>query len=771
MKSLIVAEKASVGRDIAKALHLTHKQEGYIEGPDYTVTWARGHLMELKPMDAYDPKLKKWSLETLPFWPKTFQYDVIHGAGKEYRTIKKLIKSGHFNQIILATDNDREGQLIGETIFQDIGTGNIPVKRLLQDDWRESTVRDGLSHLIDNTDMHGLADAGYCRQHMDWIIGLNLTRAASVKYGGNKAINVGRIILPTLKFVYDRDKAIENFKPEDYYRLDGHFKVKNGEYDGTYMTKDKILDCKVLEAIKSDLQGLNGTVAEKEVKEQKKYPEALFNQAALQAYMTKHFNGWTASKVLSVCQSLYEKKVQTYPRTESRYLPESSMNDVKATLAKFGDYTFSKRPFNDKKVDSHGAIIPTGETPHQLSPDEEELYTQVKIRFLSQFMPPAIYEKTKIITKVGDIDFTTNGTVLKDAGWQALGGMTSKDKTLPQMEQNEAVKVNDLEIKTLQTKAPSPMTESELIETMETCGRKYKTDEEETQAILSGFSIGTGATRHQAIDKIVKVGYVQRKKKQLVTTEFGRKFVEVFPAKKMFNADFTGKIEYSLKNVEKGTVKPAAFMKSVKRYTMESVQAVKDSKATLPVEGSLGKCPICGGDVIDRGKVFKCVHDDFLIYKLNGLFDSFGKKVTKTIVKQALADKDHKITLKYTKSKKGTSGSVDLILTPPKDGEKFARWEYVHKKSKRKQTDYKCPVCGSSLNQYQKGWGCSAYPNCNFFIYAEISGHKMTEKDVKQLLDHGSTDEITDFYSRKKKKKFSAKLVLDDGYVAFDTEY
>lgn len=685
MKSLIVAEKASVGRDIAKALHLNHKQSGYIEGENFTVTWARGHLMALKSMDAYDARLKKWSLETLPFWPKTFQYEVIRGAEKEYRTIKKLIKSGHFDQIILATDNDREGQLIGETIFQSIGTGSIPVKRLLQDDWRESTVRDGLKHLIDNSDMKGLAYAGYCRQHMDWIIGLNLTRAASVKYGGYKALNVGRIILPTLKFVYDRDIAIENFKPENYYRLDSTFQGKNGTYEGTYHTKETILNASALTSLKSKLEGHDGQVVKKEVKEQRQWPEPLFNQAALQAYMTKHFNGWTASKVLSVSQSLYEKKLQTYPRTESRYLPESAIASVQATLAKFGDYAFSKRPFNDKKVDSHGAIIPTGETSSDLTEDEQTLYTEVKNRFLEQFMPQAVYEKTSIVTRIGDTDFITKGKVLKDPGWQVIAGIKNKDKTLPMVEEGEVVKVNELNIKTLQTKAPSPMTESELIETMETCGRKYKTDDEETQAILSGFSIGTGATRHQAIDKIIKVGYVERKKKQLVTTPFGRKFVEVFPAKKMFNADFTGKIEYSLKNVEKGTVKPAAFMKSVKRYTLESVQAVKDSQATLPVEGSLGKCPLCGGDVIEYKKSFQCVNHDYTIYKRPALLvKAFGKTVTKTLVKQALANKEHKAILKYSKDKNGRSGSIELILMPPKEKDStFAYWTYEKQSRKR----------------------------------------------------------------------------------------
>lgn len=679
MRSLIIAEKASVGRDIAKALHLNHKQNGYIEGQDYTVAWARGHLMQLKSMDEYDPKLKKWTLDSLPYWPNKFEYDVIHGAEKEYRTIKKLIKTGHFDQIILATDNDREGQLIGETIFRSIGTGSLPVKRLLQDDWREATVLNGLKHLIDNSDMKGLAYAGYCRQHMDWIIGLNLTRAASVKYGAHKAINVGRIILPTLKFVYDRDMAIKNFKPEDYYRLDGTFSGKNGTYEGSYQTKEKILDASILESLKHDLEGHKGIVVKKEVKEQKQRPELLFNQAALQAYMTKHYDGWTASKVLSVSQSLYEKKMQTYPRTESRYLPESSMKNVQAVLARFGDYVFSKRPFNDKKVDSHGAIIPTGETTSDLTPDEKLLYTEVKNRFLEQFMPPAIYEKTRIVTRIDHADFITTGKVLKEAGWQVLGGVKNKDKILPQVDEGETVNVDELQIKTLQTKAPSPMTESELIETMETCGRKYKTDEEETQAILAGFSIGTGATRHQAIDKIVKVGYVERKKKQLVTTAFGRKFVEIFPAKKMFNADFTGKIEYSLKNVEKGTVKPAAFMKSVKRYTVESVEAVKNSKENLPVEGSLGKCPLCGGDVIEYGKTFRCVNNDFVIYKYDKFFKKcFGKTVTKSIVKKALGDTDHKVTIKYSKDKK--SNSADLILTPPTNDSHFARWEFAYKK-------------------------------------------------------------------------------------------
>lgn len=770
MKSLIIAEKASVGRDIAKALQLNNKQNGYITGDHYTVTWARGHLMELKSMDEYNPKLKKWSLESLPFWPDRFEYDVIRGAGKEYRTIKKLIKSGNYSQIILATDNDREGQLIGDTIFQSIGTGDLPVKRLLQDDWRETTVRTGLEHLIDNSEMKGLSNAGYCRQHMDWIIGINLTRAASVKYGSGKAINVGRIILPTLKFVYDRDEAIKNFKPETYYKLVGTFKAQDGDYEGTYETKEKIKDEKKLKEIKAAIDGKGGVVKAKEVKEQKKWAEPLFNQAALQVYMTKKYNNWTSSKVLKVCQSLYEKKVQTYPRTESRYLPESSEDDVKSILLKIGKNTriaFSKRPFNDKKVDSHGAIIPTGETSHDLTEDEEVLLQVVTNRFLEQFMPPAIYEKTKIVTTVDNFDFVTTGTMQKDPGWEEIEGSNSKDKLLPHVKKGEVVtQAKPMQVKSFQTTPPSPMTESELIRMMENCGKKYKSEEEETEAILSGFSIGTGATRDQAIEKIIHVGYVERKKKQLHTTAFGKSFVELFPAKRMFDANFTGKIEYSLKNVEKGKIKPGAFMKSVQNYTEESVNEIKNSETQLEQEESLGKCPLCGGDIVERNKVFKCVKDDFVIYKYPPIFKYFGKTVTKSIVKQAL--KDNKVTLKYSKDKKGRSGTVDLILKMPTDSD-FAEWEFANerKKVEVKETDFICPKCGGKLKDMGTWYSCSNYPNCKFSFSKIICKHTLTEVDIRQLLTDHETQQIDDFVSNKG-SKFSAKLVVKDDKITFE---
>lgn len=773
MKSLIVAEKASVGRDIAKSLHLNHSQNGYIEGNNYTVTWARGHLMELKPMDKYKPELKKWALDPLPFWPKQFEYNVIRGAGKEYKTIKSLIKSGNFDQIILATDNDREGQLIGETIFQSIGTGNLPVKRLLQDDWRESTVRKGLNNLIDNSDMKGLSNAGYCRQHMDWIIGINLTRAATVKYGNGKVINVGRIILPTLKFVYDRDEEIKNFKPETYYKLIGTFKAENGQYEGTYDTKEKIKDEKKLADIKKAIDGKEGVVKEKEVKEQKKWAEPLFNQAALQVYMTKKYNNWTSSKVLKVSQSLYEKKVQTYPRTESRYLSESSESDVKSILQKIGNnprITFSKRPFNDKKVDSHGAIIPTGETRSDLTKDEELLLQVVTNRFFEQFMPPAVYEKTKIVTSVDHIDFVTTGTVQKDPGWEEIEGSNSKDKLLPDVKQGETVEqAKPMQVKSFQTTPPSPMTESELIRMMENCGKKYKTEDEETEAVLSGFSIGTGATRDQAIEKIIRVGYVERKKKQLHTTPFGKSFVELFPAKRMFDASFTGKIEYSLKKVEKGKLEPGAFMESVQNYTKESVDAVKESETQLKPDESLGECPLCGGDVVERNKVFKCVNDDFVVYKYPGIFKYFGKSVTKSIIRQALKNEDHKIKLKYEKDKHGKSGTTELVLLPPTDSD-FADWDFANKNEEKSEsvlTDYTCPKCGKQIRDMGTWYSCSGYPDCKFSFSKVICKHTLTEEEIRQLVVDHETHIINDFVS-KKGSTFAAKLVVQGDKVAFD---
>ncbi|MCA1049385.1 type IA DNA topoisomerase [Priestia aryabhattai] len=709
---LIIAEKPSVSKNIADALKIKSRQDGYFEGNGYIVTWAFGHLLQLYDAKDYDDKMSTWKMENFPFIPQVFKYKVKSnprdrekpdtGAKKQLKIIQSLMRRPDVDGIISACDYDREGQVIGDSIIYNLKTDKT-VYRLLLNEWTPAEVMNGLENIKLNTELRPLQDAGVSRQWADWVIGINLTSVATLKYqkGKGKALNIGRVLLPTLKIIYDRDKEIEKFVPENYYKLQATFKTKDDqEYEGTYIEgkEEKFKTKESLEEIQQKLIDKSGIVSDKQVQKKKEYPPFLFNLSNLQGYITNKYKGWTSDKVLKVAQSLYEKKFITYPRTASVALEESLVGKTAKVLETLTEdlpykdevkFVKSKRIFDNSKVESHSAIVPTYLKPKKLSTDEEQVYQAIKNRFIMQFMPVAEYEETRIETKINGADlkglFISKGKVQLVEGWKKVEKVQSKDTILPLVQVNNDVDLVKHEITTHVTKPPKQHTERTLLRVMETCGKNYDgegTDEESLNAILSGFSIGTPATRAETIKKLKDVGYITTQNKNLLCTELGRKLIETFPIKDLFNLEFTGRLEKSLNDIEKRNFTKDEFLQLIFDFTTKAVETIKNEKEVTINEVTsqrktneiMGKCPVCGHAVIEGQKGFGCSNwkngCKFVIWKNDKFLATMKKKPTKTMVKALL--KNGIAPVKGLTSKKGNKFDANLRYEKNADNEYFS---------------------------------------------------------------------------------------------------
>ena len=708
MKKVIIAEKPSVAKNIADAYKIKTRRDGFYEGDDYLVTWAFGHLLQLYDAKDYDENMKGWRMDKFPFIPEGFKYKikcdssnrevVDKGAEKQINIIKGLIDRDDVDGVISATDFDREGQVISDELFihYDI---KKPIYRLLLNEWTEDEVKKGMANLKPNSEMKPLQDAGIGRQLADWTIGINLTSVATLRYGASekKTINIGRVLLPTLKIIYDRDKEIENFKESSYYKLLINLKSKdNIEFESLYYenASEKFEKKEYLDNLSKLLKEKQAVVVDKEIEKKREYPQSLFNLSNLQGYITSKYKGWTSDKVLKVAQGLYEKKLITYPRTASSVLEESLVDKAKKVLEthKKGlpyedqiKFVQSKRVFDNSKVESHSAITPTYVIPKGLTTDEQHVYNAIKNRFIMQFMPVAQFEETKITLKVNDEqlkgEFISKGKVEIVKGWRVVEKIESKDTILPLVEKGENLDIVDSKVNKVTKKPPKYHTEKTLLRVMETCGKSFKDDkddssddesnsEEMMKAILSGFSIWTPATRAETIKKLKDIGYIKTKGKSLTTTELGRTIVEIFPAKELLDLEYTGRLEKTLSDIEKGKFKKEDFLNLIYDFTRSSVEKIKNDSSMLhkfkveKPEGveEIGKCPVCGNSIIEGEKGYGCVNwkngCKYTIWKNDKFIESLGKKVTKEMVQLLL--KNGKVGFRNLKSKKGTLFSAYL---------------------------------------------------------------------------------------------------------------
>lgn len=696
MKRLIIAEKPAVARNIAEALNIKSRSAGYIEGEAYVITWVFGHLLQLYDVKDYNQNFTGWKMENFPFIPSEFKYKiksennnrnlVDSGAEKQINLIQKLVVREDIESIISATDYDREGQIIADEIFLYLDIKK-PSYRLLLNEWTPDEVLKGLECICLNSELKPLQDAGFGRQLADWLIGINLTSVATVKYrnsNNNNLLNIGRVLLPTLKIIYDRDKEIESFKSSKYYKLIANVQNEKKEiFEALYYQEEneKFEDENNLQEIKEKCEGKNLKVIDKQVEQKKEYPPFLFNLSNLQGHITSKQKGWTSDKVLKTAQSLYEKKIITYPRTASSVLDESLIDKAHKVLdaLKTGlpyesdiKFTTSKRVFDSAKVESHSAIIPTYILPKNLSADEEIVYQAIKNRFIMQFLPVSESEETKLTMEVLECDvpgfFVSKGKVQMVEGWKVVEQISTKETILPYVEIDEQLKINELEVGEVVRKPPKAHNEKTLLRVMETCGKSFEDgdSEEMMMAILSGFSIGTPATRAETIKKLKDVGYIKAKGKSLICTDLGKMLVETFPVKDLFDLEYTGRLEKTLSDIERKKFTKDDFLELITSFTVKSVNDIKNdtvfgANVVLPESAVIiGNCPECGNPVVESELAYGCSNwkngCKFTIWKNDKYIESFGKKVSTEMVKLLL--ENGKVGFRGIVSKKGNKFSA-----------------------------------------------------------------------------------------------------------------
>jgi DNA topoisomerase III len=694
---LIVAEKPSVGRDIASALGRHRKGKGALIGDGWTVTWALGHLAELAPPDAYGVQYKKWRLESLPILPERFKVRINQKTRDQFSVVKKLLRDPSVIEVVNACDAGREGELIFAYLYGLSGCKK-PVLRLWISSLTTEAIREGFASLRDGSAMRPLEDAARSRSESDWIVGMNATRAYSVRFGRpGDVLSVGRVQTPTLRLLVDREREIENFKPEKFWTVHARFAREGVTYDGVWFKKkqNRLKERKAAEEIAAKVEGGTGTVRKAEKKTASEKPPLLYDLTELQRNANARY-GFTAERTLRAAQALYEeRKLITYPRTSSRYLSKDMVGGLKKRveaagslpeLAPFAEKLLGmqklpvgKRIVDDAKVTDHHAIVPTGKkSSGGLPPDEAKVYDLVARRFLAVFFPDARFENTTVITEVKSETFLSKGRVVLEAGWRALypdgvGGKREKEPpVLPPVQVGQEWRVAKVGVKEGETKPPPRYSESALLGAMETAG-KFVEDEELRQAMKES-GLGTPATRAAIIERLIKVGYVERENKALVPTQKGRALISLLRESPLSSPELTGQWERRLAEMERGVQRRPDFMSDIKDFTVslvESVRTMEGERLASRSREPLGVCPKCGSPVVETKKAYSCSAwkssgCDFAIWK-----QVSGKRLSEAQAKQLLV-KGRTGQLKGFRSKAGKPYSAALKL----DGDHRVRLEF-----------------------------------------------------------------------------------------------
>lgn len=693
MIKLVIAEKPSVARDIANVLGCKSKGDGFLYNNNYMVSWAVGHLVTLCEPDEYDPAYKKWRMETLPIIPKDIKTKPIRNTVSQYNILKKLMNSKDVDSIICATDSGREGELIFRYIYNLVGCKK-PFERLWISSMTNKAISDGFANLKPGSDYDNLYTSAKCRSEADWLVGINASRAFTIKY--NALLSIGRVQTPTLALIVARQKEIDNFAVTEYYEVEADFE----QYKGTWINnkeETKIQNIDDAKKIADKVKGKTAVVESVKKEEKKLLPPLLYDLTELQRDCNKKF-GFSAQKTLNIAQDLYEKrKMITYPRTDSRYLSDDMIPKLKIVLSKlnntntYNEYSsrflsmaklpITKRIIDNSKISDHHAIIPTESNinVNNLSADEFKVYDLIARRFMQVFYPPYVYSSTKIITTCENEKFITKGTTVIDKGWQELNVSSEKDKKkkdtpLPNVEKDTVLNVKSSKVNKKNTNPPSKYNEASLLSAMENAGRFVEDESLKEQLKESG--LGTPATRAAIIERLIKVGYIKREKKYLVPTDKGIKLIEIVPDE-LKSPETTGKWEKGLTSISKGKMTSDKFMNSIKRYVCYIVDQSRkgECKVIFPADKKRGKtkakylgiCPKCGGYVMENSKGYYCTNwkqgCKFTIWK-NSL-ENYSVNVTPEFVSEILKQKEVKnIDIMYN----GLKSKADISISKDNTG-------------------------------------------------------------------------------------------------------
>ena len=608
-KSLILAEKPSVGRDLAKVLKCNVNKGSYIEGNKYIVTWAMGHLVGLMDPEGYDNKYKEWKMETLPMLPKHMKLTVLKKTGKQYNEVKKQLLRNDVNEIIIATDAGREGELVARWIIEKAGVKK-PLKRLWISSQTNKAILDGFKNLKDAKEYENLYKAAVCRAEADWLVGLNVTRALTCKH--NAQLSAGRVQSPTLAMIVQREEEIRNFKPVDYWCLNAktdRFMLNWVNEKGNNSTfKEEIAD-----SIVNKCKGQNGEVLEVKKTTKKKYSPALYDLTELQRDANKIW-GYSAKQTLNLMQRLYENhKVLTYPRTDSRYVT----SDIVATIPErlkavsFGEYRVAaqqilntgvkanKNYVDNSKVSDHHAIIPTEEKGSlaNLSSDEKHIYDLVVKRFLSVLLPAYEYEQTTVTVNIGKETFSAKGNITKSKGWKILYDNLNDDEDsqeLPHLNKGDNIIIKSVNKVKKQTTPPARFNEATLLSAMESPQKYINIEKDAAKTLNETGGLGTVATRADIIEKLFNSFVIEKKGKDIYPTSKGKQLIELVP-KDLKSPLLTAKWESQLDQIAKGKRDNLSFIKEMKNYSVALVEDVKCGSSKFTHDNLTGKkCPECG---------------------------------------------------------------------------------------------------------------------------------------------------------------------------------
>ena len=837
-KSLIITEKPSVAADIAKALGGFKKGKDYYENEKYLISWAVGHLFELAvpaSMKAQD----KWDMKKLPIMPPEFELAPAEKMGSRVNVLRKLIKDKNVADIINACDAGREGELIFRYIIQYAGTKK-PIMRLWLQSMTTEAIREGFARLRSDAEMQPLASAARSRNEADWLVGINATRAFTLRLSGGRGSTVtslGRVQTPTLTIIVDRERKIQEFKPRELHEVTGRFRAAAGEYAGRWFdeafkkdeteiertqrlldrlqlnlpdaeqqldsangslwdehrTAPRLWHREIAAAIQGKCTGKDGIVELEEKKPTTQIAPQLYDLTTLQREANNRF-GFSAKRTLQIAQALYERhKAITYPRTDSRALPEDYLPTVRSTLAKI-DNPFArkaldnnwvkpnKRIFNNAKVGDHFAIIPTGAVARSLDEQEQKIFDLVAKRFVAVFFPPAQYENTTRITRVEGEPFKTEGKILVATGWLEVYGREAvsekPEENLPPVTQGEHVATIAIEIKTDQTRPPARYSEATILSAMEGAGKLI--EDEELRDAMKEKGLGTPATRASIIETLISAHYLTRQGKELQPTAKAIQTITLLKnaVPELTSPELTGEWEFRLREIEHRKLTRDAFMKDIRHLTEEIVGKAKHFHPDehMPDSEPFGTCPKCGSPIVERFKSFTCTNEEcgFTVWKTIA-----GRLLSREEFETLVRDKQVG-PLSGFRSRKGTRFPALLKLSDDFKAE-FDFGPNGQENGAAQPVDFsgkeplgKCPKCAGRVFELGMSYLCenSVGPNktCDFRAGKVILQQPVDHEQVKKLLSAGKTDLLPRFISRKGRPFKAFLVVTDKKDVGFEFE-
>ena len=823
-KTLIIAEKPSVANDIAKTLGGFTKHDEYFESDDYVLSSAVGHLVEIAVPEEYDVKRGKWSFANLPMIPPHFALNPIQKTESRLKVLNKLLKRKDVGALINACDAGREGELIFRLIVQ-YAKAKQPIKRLWLQSMTPGAIREAFGHLRDDTEMMPLADAARCRSEADWLIGINGTRAMTAfnsKEGGFYLTTVGRVQTPTLSIVVEREEKIKQFVSRDFWEVRGEFVCAAGIYEGRWLDTafkkdendperraERLWSQAAADSIVAACRGKIGSVTE-ESKPTTSMAPGLFDLTSLQREANARF-GFSAKNTLGLAQALYEKhKVLTYPRTDSRHLPEDYLATVKETMSTLAEnnnyYQFAaqvlnnnwvkpnKRIFDNTKISDHFAIIPTTLAPKSLSEPEQKLYDLVTRRFMAIFFPAAEFLVTTRYTEVSGHQFKTEGKVLTNPGWLAVYGKEVIDDkagkegessgTLVAVAKGEKVKTESVVAHSLFTKPPARYSEATLLSAMEGAGKLI--DDEELRDAMAGKGLGTPATRAATIEGLLNEKYLIREGRELIPTAKASQLMTLLrglDVTELTAPELTGEWEYKLSQMERGKISREEFMREIAQMTQIIVKRAKEyNNDTIPGDYATltTPCPNCGGVVKENYRRFNCTKCDFSISKIPGSRQFEVSEVEELLTKRSIGP------LQGFRSKMGRPFAAILKISRDEEIKnyklEFDFGQNADDDENAEGVDFTgqtplgaCPKCGSGVFEMGLAYVCEktvAKPKaCDFRSGRIILQQEILPEQMIKLLNEGKTDLLPGFVSQRTRRPFKAYLAKGkDGKVSFEFE-